>query len=388
MTTNPGGFMPVNAMQQARAFHASVVLADEGLLVIGGSDARVHQNYRLYDSFLNWMFPRHWEARLPGRGAVAGVERFDPRTGLWRQVAPLAQPRTGCGAVLLASGQVLAVGGSGNGQSYASALLYDLAGDQWTSTGALAFPRFGHSTTLLPSGEVLVAGGNNLQSSGGQVQDSAERYDPATGKWRLATVLPVDCMDHTATRLPTGKILVIGGYSGRKNAALTQVSIYDPSDDCWHAVRPLPQPRMQHTATLLENGRLLVAGGSAEPFGVAQDVAFIYDPGANTWSSTQMMVPRKGHSATRLLTGEVLMVGDSSIANPQNAQSAELFLPSSNQWSLTGELYDGRYGHSAACLSNGHVLVAGGYRPVPHPAPLNRVEQYQSSVLAGDMTGR
>ncbi|WP_084376784.1 Kelch repeat-containing protein [Pseudomonas mucidolens] len=378
MTTNPGEFIAVNAMHQPRAFHSSVAMTHGRLLVIGGSDATVRQDYRLYDAFHEQIVPRTWQSWLPSRGAKTGVEQFDQRTGLWRQLASLPEPRSACGAALLASGQVLAVGGSGNGHSYGSALLYDPTIDQWTSIDEMTFPRFSHSTTLLASGEVLVAGGNNLQSNGGQVQDSAERYDPATGKWRLATTLPTDCMDHTATLLATGQVLVVGGYSGPTGAALTQVCMYDPASDHWRAVSPLPQPRMQHTATLLEDGRVLIAGGSVEPFGIAQAAGFIYDAGADTWASTQMNLPRKGHSATRLLSGEVLLVGDSSMGNPGSGRSAEVFISSANQWLLTGELNDGSYGHSAACLTDGRVLIVGGYRLTAHPAPLSRVEQYQS----------
>jgi len=46
----------------------------------------------------------------------------------------------------------------------------------WSYTGSLNTPRYFHTATLLPDGKVLVAGGWNLL-------DSAELYDPATGRW-------------------------------------------------------------------------------------------------------------------------------------------------------------------------------------------------------------
>jgi large repetitive protein len=49
----------------------------------------------------------------------------------------------------------------------------------WTLTGSLATARESHTATLLPSGKVLVVGGYN--SSG--FVSSAELYDPAAGTW-------------------------------------------------------------------------------------------------------------------------------------------------------------------------------------------------------------
>ena len=46
----------------------------------------------------------------------------------------------------------------------------------WSSTGSLGTARDNHTATLLPSGKVLVAGGDNFVAL-----SSAELYDPATG---------------------------------------------------------------------------------------------------------------------------------------------------------------------------------------------------------------
>ena len=76
---------------------------------------------------------------------------------------------------------------------------------RWTATGSLGTARCHHTATLLPSGKVLVAGGSN-----GVSLSSAELYDPATGLDSTGSLGTARDL-HTATLLPNGKVLVAGG---------------------------------------------------------------------------------------------------------------------------------------------------------------------------------
>ena len=63
----------------------------------------------------------------------------------------------------------------------AAGLRYPVVIDpSWTATGSLNTARRFHTATLLPSGKVLVAGG---QGNGNNTLSSAELYDPAAGTW-------------------------------------------------------------------------------------------------------------------------------------------------------------------------------------------------------------
>src|SRR5438874_643195 len=89
------------------------------------------------------------------------------------------------------------------------------------NTGSLGAARNEHTATLLPSGKVLVAGGFN-----GSYLTSAELYDPSTGSWSATGSLGTAREFHTATLLPNGKVLVAGGYNG---SFPTSAELYDPS---------------------------------------------------------------------------------------------------------------------------------------------------------------
>ena len=82
----------------------------------------------------------------------------------------------------------------------------------FVGTGAMSVARYNHSATLLPDGKVLVAGGDT-DVCGGFVSptSSAELYDPATGTWAMTGAMVAAREVHTATLLPSGKVLVTGG---------------------------------------------------------------------------------------------------------------------------------------------------------------------------------
>jgi len=61
------------------------------------------------------------------------------------------------------------------------------------------------STRYLSNGKVLIAGGDGA---------SAELYDSATGSFSATGLMTDGREDPTATLLPNGKVLVLGGISG------------------------------------------------------------------------------------------------------------------------------------------------------------------------------
>src|SRR5690349_1773224 len=77
-----------------------------------------------------------------------------------REVTSLRIARAAHTATTLSSGEVLVVGGMGDGGGrLASVELFDPAGDSMRTLAPLAHARSGHTATLLDDGRVLVAGG-------------------------------------------------------------------------------------------------------------------------------------------------------------------------------------------------------------------------------------
>jgi hypothetical protein len=78
------------------------------------------------------------------------------------------------------------------------------------------------SATRLLNGDVLVTGGQPVGgSTGWQV---AELYDPTAGSFTNVGPLRVpERTQHTATRLPSGKVLLVGGLTESQTTAAKEV---------------------------------------------------------------------------------------------------------------------------------------------------------------------
>ncbi len=291
-------------------------------------------------------------------------ELYDPATGTWRRAGQLNSIRSGHTATLLPNGKVLVAGGDTLFYPLVvplpvrvlnSAELYDPATGVWSITGALITGRSGHTATLLPNGKVLVTGGFNSFSSDGVDLDSAELYDPATGRWSLTGNLTTARTWHTATLLPSGQVLVVGlrccGSPARKSAEL-----YDPVTGTWSSAGQLNIGNTGRvTATLLSNGKVLATDGSEGPA-----TAELYDPSTGMWSVTgNLNAPRHCSTATLLPNGQVLAAQVLTDETGVYA-STELYDPATGIWSRSANPNTGRCGHTATLLPNGKVLMAGG----------------------------
>src|SRR5262249_16359967 len=131
-----------------------------------------------------------------------------------------------------------------------------------------------HSAELLPDGRVIIIGGANAMMWDGRYA-SAEIFDPATGKFTPTGNLNTARykIRDAVVLLRNGKILVAGG--GR-------AEIYDPATGLFGAVKGgMGTTRYYATATLLPSGEVLILGGySAESSGAmpANASAWIYQP--------------------------------------------------------------------------------------------------------------
>jgi len=288
-----------------------------------------------------------------GLSFAASAQSFDEQI----VVPKMSIARSGHTATLLPDGRVLVAGGN----SYITTNeIYDPVLNQWTAGGNLSIARIGHSATLLPNGQVLVLGGR--YSFGPALETTrAELYDPATGRWRMASTTRIGRNGHTATLLQDGTLLVAGGDVG---FATTTAELYSAATGQWSDTGNMSTTRFGHTATLLADGRVLVAGGSA-----LVKTAEIYDPATGEWGATGPMEEQHtAGTATLLPDGRVLVLGVLSyggIPYPPpgflDLPSTEIYSATTNTWEAGAPMSIPRWGHTATMLPDGKLIIIGGY---------------------------
>ena len=125
---------------------------------------------------------------------------------------------------------------------------------------------------------------------------------------------------------------------------------------------PMPSPRAAHSATRLADGRVLIAGGcnaNGCEEGIAED-AILFDPATGAFSQAAVLVQaRVGHRAVALTDGSVLLLGGWTPAGATDR--IERFDPATGTFSAHGRLLAPRDGFTATPLADGTILVAGGY---------------------------
>lgn len=317
------------------------------------------------------------------------AELYDPAISSWSAPSQPTAARDSPTATLLPNGRVLLVGfNSLYAQSnYSRGEFYDSIANTWSVTGGFSISAIGpyhynHTATLLPSGKVLVAGGTGSEvgNSINVTLSGTELWDPVTNTWSGAGWLRTARQNPTATLLPNGKVLLVGGgIDDRLNSntsnqyviSTVSAELYDPAAStifsAWTAAGNLTLSRMYHTATLLPNGKVLVvgglqvkAGGNSSNLNTNISSAELYDPASNTWASAgNLATARYNHSATLLPNGKVLVTGGQNGAVIH--ASSELYDPATNTWTSAGGLINARSAHAATLLPNGKVMVAGGY---------------------------
>jgi hypothetical protein len=310
---------------------------------------------------------------------VSSTELYDPATNTFAAPADTAVmnvARLAATATLLVSGKVLIAGGfdvNALNSNLFSTELYDPATNSFAFGPAMNVARDDSTATLLASGKVLIAGGDD---NSGNSLSSTELYDPVTNSFAAAanTATMNTARDGTiATLLPSGKVLIVGGFNTSGGSYLSSTELYDPVTSSFAAAANTATMNTGRcclkSATLLGSGKVLIAGGadSAGPFLSSTE---LYDPVTNSFAAAAntatMNTGRALPAVTLLGSGKVLFEGGLHDESGLTLSSTELYDPVSNSFAAaanTASMNVARAGEpyeDAVLLTSGEVLIVGG----------------------------
>ena len=262
----------------------------------------------------------------------------------------------------LADGRVLLTGGiqPGSTNIFNTAVVYDASTGQFTPVaGSMTTTRAGHRAVLLPSGKVLLVGGFSGPLPPGPPLLTAELFDPLSQTFALTAGLPgTSRSSFRAIWVPgISKVLIVGGSNG---VDLASAELYDPATDAFSPTNPMATPRSSHTADLLPDGRILVVGGFSGSATLA--TAEIWDPTTGTFTPTgSLHSPRASHASATLPDGRVLVAGGVSTRGGSALATAEIYDPVTATFTPAAAMTAARSEPLLSVLPSGKVLVASGW---------------------------
>ncbi len=346
-----GKFVPTGNLNAPRIGHTATLLNDGRVLIAGGSrvDETPINSAELYDPAsgtfsptANMLFSRTGHTAtllLDGRVLITGgytegdsgasAELYDPATGAFTLTGNMHEARVYHAATLLSTGKVLISGADDR-----SLELYDPATGAFTPTGYVNGSAYGVPATRLLNGSVLLGGYH--------YGPDAALYDTMSGSIRAYSFPDlVHVFGYSETLLTNGRVLLAGGADPFTRTCCAR--LYDPASETFQTTGSLVAGRAAHTATLLPSGLVLIAGGyGGIPADVQSDLASaeLYDPSSGTFTNTGAMTrPRSVHTATLLRDGRVLIVGGELATSYDSGpeSTAELYVPAGFPTSSCGK---------------------------------------------------
>lgn len=207
---------------------------------------------------------------------IATAETYDPATNAFASAGSALPARWNATFTRLADGRYLVVGGSDvNGYALLVAQIYNPATNTATNTGAMPEVLIQHAAVLLNDGRVLIVGGSRYIGGSWRQSGSAYVYSPASGHFSQIASMAYERTLPTATLLPDGSVLVVGGAGGLYDTPVGPAEIFNPATNTFATGPSMVTPRKGATAVALADGRVLIAGGMTGHFQGEQAIATV-----------------------------------------------------------------------------------------------------------------
>jgi hypothetical protein len=181
--------------------------------------------------------------------------RYDPQTNHWSRLPDMLEPRA-AGAVGILGHRLIWAGGAKNSVARSQVFAYDFHTHRWSRLPSM-HTRREHVGEAVLDGKLYVLGGRAPQS---QAVDTAERFNPRTGKWETLPRMPVPAGGLAAISLDDAVVAVSGGDDGAETVT-GAVQEFDPATNEWRLLPALRVARHGHGAAVVD-GEAWVFGGS------------------------------------------------------------------------------------------------------------------------------
>lgn len=317
-------------MATERTNHVSIDLQNNTILVIGGYD---------------------------GTGtALASVELYDPAASSWYSLPDMPFAGGDMTAAILQNGSVLVAGGNdrstGNPRTNPQAVVFDVSNGTWSN---IAFPSFGTMGgklyRLLNQTYLFVGGSTGTPWYDGIL--TADLYNPISETWTQLPDMAMGRHRFDGCTLGSGHVALLGGIRrmGPGFDILNTTVNFNTTSGSWVSGPEMVYERYGHTATLLPEGEVLMVGGR-NATSVHNSTEVLQTRNGISVEGPVMKENRMGHAAVRNSQGNVVISGGlgASVA----MTSVEMFVPGLKEEDLAVEVFAVDY-----VASEGQLEISG-----------------------------
>lgn len=238
------------------------------------------------------------DARNQAKHAVSTLSRYDPRFNTWLHLASMRQRRT-------------------------------------------------HFSLAASGGRLFAIGGRNVEG----LLATTESYLPSSNTWQMRTPMEVPRCCHSSATLPSGDILVTGGYI---NCAYSRsVACYNVETDTWTEKVPMDTPRGWHCSATLGNKVYVVGGSQLGPGGERVDVLSVevFSPESESWSRAASLPLGVSTAGLSPLAEKLYLLGGWNEAEKRYKAAVQKYDPATDSWSQAEDLPEPTVGVSCCTLT-------------------------------------
>ncbi|MCU0632310.1 MAG: PKD domain-containing protein [Methanolinea sp.] len=310
--------------------HASVVLPDGSIIIMGGGGGYKNDVWRSSDQGSTWN----------AQNTSAGWTGREFHT-----------------SVALPDGSIVLMGGY-NGAYFKDVWRSVDQGVTWTrQTASAPWPaRAKHASVALPDGSIILMGGFN-----GAYLDDVWRSDDQGVTWTCITAHAGWSARYgmTSVVLPDNRIAIMGGMYDSSGAKYSR-DLWISADRglTWdlqsYSPGGVPIPRRYHSGVALPDGSILITGGSSSGTAYLNELVHLREQGTS-WSVRTYSLPggegRYHHSTVALPDGCIVLMGGQTPSGIKNdawrfstangARHPEHIYEGAGTYSVTLQVYDG-----------------------------------------------
>lgn len=223
---------------------------------------------------------------------------------------------------------------------------YDPRFNTWLHLASMRQRRT-HFSLAASGGRLFAIGGRNVEG----LLATTESYLPSSNTWQMRTPMEVPRCCHSSATLPSGDILVTGGYI---NCAYSRsVACYKVETDTWTENASMETPRGWHCSATL-GGKVYVVGGSQlGPGGERVDVLSVevFSPESGTWSRAAPLPLGVSTAGLSPLAEKLYLLGGWNEAEKRYKAAVQKYDPSTDSWSRAEDLPEPTVGVSCCTLT-------------------------------------